>query len=188
VTGAEGLPNGNCRERGAPDRMWGVRRVRLTIGAFMRRTIRAVARWWIWRLSGGWAFLILFGAWFGLSWILGPVSNTAYALSILVAFFGPTALFSFLFVRHWLLRDEAPRCEGLARRIGCIIACGVTTWLAVATALAYAGMNDAPRGLLWDFNIVTAPIIGMVAMQVTRYVVHAASAPTRKRQNQRDGQ
>jgi len=161
----------------------------------MKKMIKMIAKWPIWKLSGGKAFLIMIGCWIGLAWILGPISDIAYGLSILVAFFGPTALFCFLFARHWLLRANYPQRDGLGRWIGCILACGVTTLLAIQTALSYARMNDAPRGLVWDVNVVVAPLLGAGALLLARIAVspssvfrgrrehnqalHAPSVPTR---------
>ncbi len=134
----------------------------------MKNVNEAIARWPIWKLSGGRAYLILIGVWFIMGWVLGPVSNRAYGLSIVVSFFGPTALFGFIFARHWFLRADSPVREGLARRIGCMVACGVTLCLAMGTALTYAGMNDAPRGIVWDFNMVIAPLLGAGVFQLIR--------------------
>jgi hypothetical protein len=120
----------------------------------------AMARWPIWKLSGGKAYVILIGVWFILSWVLGPMSDTVYWLSISVSFVGPTALFCFIFARHW---------------IGCIVAGAVTLWFAIETARAYASMNDAPRGLVWDFNMVIAPVVGGAVFLLTRAVVQRSS-------------
>ena len=147
---------------------------------FVKKMIEAISRWPIWRLSGGRAYLILLGMWFALGWLLAPVSDMAYGLSICVSFYGPTALFCFLFIRHWLLRSNYPPREGLARRIGCILGCGITTWFAIETALSYASMNDAPRGLVWDFNIAIAPLLGAGVLLLTRAVVNPSSVFTTK--------
>lgn len=134
--------------------------------------IETVTQWRIWRLTGGRAYAIMLGVWFVLCWLLGPISGIAYGLSMLLAFFGPTALFGFLFVRHWLLKNEYSAREGLARRLGCIAACGVTSWMAIETDVSYANMSDAPRGMLWDFYIVIAPILGMAAMMIAGFLAH----------------
>ncbi|HEY3451896.1 MAG TPA: hypothetical protein VGK67_36395 [Myxococcales bacterium] len=131
-----------------------------------------IARWPLWRLSGGWAYLLLFGSWLSLAWILSRASDTAYGMSIHVSWAGPTLLFAFLFARHWALRASYSRRELFARLIGCLVACGLAAWSAVETDLAYQAMDDAPRGLLWDFNIVVAPLVGMVATLLTRLVVN----------------
>ena len=135
--------------------------------------IGMVSRWRIWKLSGGRAFLVLLACWTLFGWVLAPFSNTAYSISILLSFGGPTALFCFLFIRNWLLRHSFLPHEGLARRIGCILACGVTSWCAIASALSYVSMSDAHRGLVWDFNILVAPLFGMAALLVTRDLFHA---------------
>jgi hypothetical protein len=156
----------------------------ILIVVLMKKMIERISGWRIWRLSGGRAFLIMIACWFGLGWVLGPISNTAYRLSILLSFFGPTALFCFIFARHWFLRAESPKRDGLARRVGCIIACGITTWFAIETALSYASMDDAPRGLVWDFNVVIAPLFGAGALLLTRVVVHPSTVFKKKEHNQ----
>ena len=141
----------------------------------MKFAVHTISKWRIWTLSGRWAFLIMFLTWFGLGWIFGPISNTAYALSILVAFIGPTAVFGFLFIRHWMLRAEYSDRDGLSRRLGCIVACGVTTWLAVETADLYNSMSDAPRGMVWDFNVCFSPLLGMAATLIVRPLIYPRS-------------
>ena len=141
----------------------------------MKTMNEAIEHWPIWKLSGVQAYLILISIWFVLGWVIGPRSNMAYDLSIYVSFFGPTALFCFIFARHWFLRAKSPVREGLARRIGCIIAGGITTWFAVETALSYAHMNDAPRGLVWDLNIVIAPVVGSGVLMFIKTVVPKSS-------------
>lgn len=135
----------------------------------------AVARWPFWRLSGGPAYLILVGCWALLDWGLGRFSDEAYRLSIRVSYAGPTVLFLFLLVRHWFRRAAYSRSETIARLAGCLLACACAIWAARTTDLAYTSMDDAPRGLLWSFNIVLAPLAGMVAILVARLVGWAAS-------------
>ena len=141
----------------------------------MKKLIEAIPHWPVWRLSGGRAYLMLMGVWIMLNWGLGSVSNAAYSLSILTSCFGPTALFGFLGVRHWMLRSSYPAREGLARRIGCILASGVTGWLAIETVLSYESMNDAPRGLVWDFNVALAPLVGAGVLLLSQAVVCPSS-------------
>jgi hypothetical protein len=144
----------------------------------MKNVTEAIAGWSIWKLSGGRAYLILIGVWFILSWIVGPMSDLVYGLSILVSFFGPTVLFCFIFVRHWFLRADSSVREARTRRIGCIVASGVTLWLAIETALSYAHMDDAPRGLVWDLNMVIAPVLGGGVFLLTRVVVQRSASWT----------
>jgi hypothetical protein len=151
------------------------RPARLPQLGLMRSIFDRISKWRVWTYSGPHAFLVLFGAWFGLGWVLAPVSDVAYLLSILIAFIGPTALFCFLFLRHWMLRAEYSKRDGLSRRLGCIFACGVTTLLAVQTAFDYYGMTDAPRGLLWDINVCISSLLGMITFLLVRVVVYPRS-------------
>jgi hypothetical protein len=129
-----------------------------------------IAQWPIWRMSGGKAYAVLIGVWLILGRVLAPVSDRAYFLSIVVSFAGPTALFCFIFARHWFLPGGLPAAERTARRIGCIAACGVTSWLAVETARLYTGMSDAPRGLIWDVHIAIAPLLGGGVQRLVRAI------------------
>ena len=141
----------------------------------MKNVSEAIAHWPIWKLSGVQAYLIMISIWFVLGWILGPRSTMAYDLSIYISFFGPTALFCFIFARYCFLRTDYPARKGLACRIGCLVASCVTTWFAIETALAYAHMNDAPRGLVWDLNMLVSPVMGSFILLFTQAVVMKSS-------------
>lgn len=131
------------------------------------------------RISGGWAFLVLFGAW-ALLWGSGARFDFAYLASVRVSFAGPTLLFAFLFLRHLARRDEMPRRELVARLVGSALGCAVCAWRAVETARAYQAMDDAPRGLLWAFNIVLAPLFGLGATFAARLLIAPGSLLRRK--------
>lgn len=141
----------------------------------MKKAIEFVSRWTVWKLSGTRVFLIMFGGWFVLGWVLGPVFDTAYVLSMFASLIGPTALFCFLFARHWFRRADYPGRESVARRLGCIIAGGVTAWFAMETAFSYLSMEDAPRGVVWDVNILIAPALGAISLILTRAVINPSS-------------
>lgn len=103
-----------------------------------------------------------------LVWAFGPVGYP-------VSFLGPTALFGFIYLKAWIRREDYLPREGRSKRVGALFACGMTALLAIDTLFTYLSMDDAPRGLLWDINILAAPLAGMTVMYVIKTVLNPSS-------------
>lgn len=121
------------------------------------------------RFSGAWAYALLVGCGVALG-ALGRWWDGAYLLFIEVARFGPVVLFGFLFVRHLVGRARFSWHQLIPRLAGCIAAMVATSWTAWRASAAYNGMDDAPRGLVWDLHLIAAPALGLAMVLVARLV------------------
>jgi hypothetical protein len=108
---------------------------------------------------------LAFGIWLLGFFVISPIfQNIGYSAFLLWEMVSPTLITVFIYVRS--VRRERSTPKKIQLHVAWLVTLSVVIYLGRETWVGYNAMDDAPRGLLWDFYQFSALLLGAGAFWI----------------------